>query len=328
MCPTARRRASSRARSSAAATWRSPTRCRRDLDPRLRHRAVEAVVGHHGDRDPAAELPGSRRWRAASASSSSPSCTRPSPSTAMHAVAVAVEGEAELAVARSATRSARASGWVEPQPSLMLRPSGSVADRLDLAPRRSKIGRRGPVGRAVRAVEHEPQAREVEPERRGQLAHVVVQGALERPDVARLAAPSGGDGRDRSSIRASASSLELAAVGAEELDAVVLPGVVRGRDDGGEVEAVAADQDRGRRRGQDAARARRRRRPAAIPAASADSSIGPDSRVSRTIRTWGRSASPRRPRRGPSASASSAVTSSPATPRTPSVPKSVFGGRP
>ena len=46
--------------------------------------------------------------------------------------------------------------------------------------------------------------------------------------------------------------VELAAVGAEELDPVVVPGVVRGRDDGGEVEAVAADEDRGGRRRQHA----------------------------------------------------------------------------
>ena len=35
-------------------------------------------------------------------------------------------------------RSASASGWIAPQPSLMLRPSGSAAIVSTLAPRRSK----------------------------------------------------------------------------------------------------------------------------------------------------------------------------------------------
>ena len=49
---------------------------------------------------------------------------------------------------------------------------------------------------------------------------------------------------------------ELEAVGAEELDAVVLVGVVRGGDHGGEVEAVARDQQRRGRRRQHAAEQR------------------------------------------------------------------------
>src|SRR3954468_13944704 len=62
---------------------------------------------------------------------------------------------------------------------------------------------------------------------------------------------------------------------------------------------------------------------AAIPAASAASSIGPDSRVSRTIRTCGRSASSVEVVARPRAVASSAVRKVPASPRTPSVPKSL-----
>ena len=67
------------------------------------------------------------------------------------------------------------------------------------------------------------------------------------------------------------------------------------------------------------------------PAASAASSISPDSRVSRMTSTRGRSpgwvgphsVAAARPR----ARASSAVSSSPATPRTPSVPKSLRAKR-
>src|SRR6478672_1778116 len=63
--------------------------------------------------------------------------------------------------------------------------------------------------------------------------------------------------------------------------------------------------------------------PAAIPAASADSSIGPDSRVSRMIRTCGRSSSSAATAARPSEVASSGVRKVPACPRTPSVPKSL-----
>ena len=63
--------------------------------------------------------------------------------------------------------------------------------------------------------------------------------------------------------------------------------------------------------------------PAAVtPAASAASSMSPDSRVSRMTSTCGRSASTRSVAARPRASASSAVSSSPAGPRMPSVPKS------
>src|SRR2546429_2359622 len=62
-----------------------------------------------------------------------------------------------------------------------------------------------------------------------------------------------------------------------------------------------------------------------MPAASAASSISPDSRVSRTISTCGDPTGDIVAAARPSASASSAVRNSPATPRTPSVPNS-FGG--
>src|SRR5947199_502602 len=64
--------------------------------------------------------------------------------------------------------------------------------------------------------------------------------------------------------------------------------------------------------------------PAAVtPAASAASSISPDSRVSRMISTRGRSAGACSVTVLPSPSARSAVRTSPATPRTPSVPNSL-----
>src|SRR5688572_32335291 len=57
-----------------------------------------------------------------------------------------------------------------------------------------------------------------------------------------------------------------------------------------------------------------------MPAASAASSISPDSRVSRTIRTCGCSAGSVSVAARPRFMATSAVRNSPATPRTPSVP--------
>src|SRR6185503_6861220 len=61
----------------------------------------------------------------------------------------------------------------------------------------------------------------------------------------------------------------------------------------------------------------------AAPAARADSSIGPDSRVSRRIRNWGRSAPLSIAAALPRRVASSAVRKVPAGPRTPSVPKNL-----
>ena len=84
-----------------------------------------------------------------------------------------------------------------------------------------------------------------------ELAQVVVGGAVEQPDLA--------DGLRRAQVgcdRRLDPLLglvgELGAVAAEELDAVVLPRVVGGGDDDGEVEAEAPDQDRRGRRGDDA----------------------------------------------------------------------------
>ena len=70
-----------------------------------------------------------------------------------HAVAVAVEGEAGVVAARRARAAASASTCVEPQPSLMLRPSGSAAMHVDVGAEAAEDLRRGAVGRAVGAVE-------------------------------------------------------------------------------------------------------------------------------------------------------------------------------
>ncbi len=114
---------------------------------------------------------------------------------------------------------------------------------------------------------------------------------------------------------------ELRAVAAEELDPVVLPGVVRGGDDDGQVEPQPADQDRGGRRRHDpgdqrvSPALRHARGQRALEHRAGLAGVADD----QDLRALG----PGLVGCGaPSATASSAVSASPATPRTPSVPKS------
>ena len=73
-------------------------------------------------------------------------------------VAVAVEGEAELAPAAQHAPSAAPPDAAPRTPRLMLSPSGLRAQHDHAAPRRRKTVGRHPVGRAVRAVEHDGHA--------------------------------------------------------------------------------------------------------------------------------------------------------------------------
>ena len=153
----------------------------------------------------------------------------------------------------------------------------------------------------------------------GELAQVVVEPALELAHPAHLRPGVLGPGATDRLDPLLGLVAELAPVAVEELDPVVAPRVVGGGDHRGEVEPEPPDEDRGRR-GRQYPGASASPPPPATPAASAASSIGPDSRVSRTISTCGRAASTMPAAAWPSASASSAVSTSPATPpRTPSV---------
>ena len=107
--------------------------------PASRHRLVEAVVGHHGHGHAVAgqaagvaQVERRQRHQLVAVHDRAGAVDR------QHAVAVAVEGEADV-VAAVGHASASASTWVEPQPSLMLRPSGSTAKASTSAPRRRKI---------------------------------------------------------------------------------------------------------------------------------------------------------------------------------------------
>ena len=141
-----------------------------------------------------------------------------------------------------------------------------------------------------------------------QLAQVVGRRAVQ---LAHAAQPRRGGLAEQALDLGLLGVVELGALGAEELDPVVLVGVVRGRHDRGQVEPVAAHQQRGARAWAARRRAARGRRPAATPAASAASSISPDSRVSLTISTWGASAGEIAAAARPSAVASSALRNSP-----------------
>ena len=74
------------------------------------------------------------------------------------AVGVAVEREADVGAVLEHGRAAARSRWVEPQPSLMLRPSGSAWIAITVGAGVAQRPRPDVGGRAVGAVEHDPQA--------------------------------------------------------------------------------------------------------------------------------------------------------------------------
>ena len=157
-----------------------------DLDPGLLHRPVEAVVAHHGDGDAAAELAAGGHAAGGERDQLVAVVDAAGAVDGEHPVAVAVEGEADrrLPSRRRARRSR--SRWVEPQPSLMLRPSGSTPIVSTSAPSRSKIAG------AARWVAPLAQSRttvtagEVEREGRLERAQVVLEAAVELAHAARL----------------------------------------------------------------------------------------------------------------------------------------------
>ena len=164
---------------------------------------------------------------------------------------------------------------VEPQPALMLMPSGSHARHR----RRRRGARRAaapPVRRAVRAVEQHAPAARSKARSALELAQVVVDRAVRARARDRFGAGAGAASRRPPHCldAASSSSDSFRPVGAEELDAVVVVRVVRGRDRRAQVEPVAPDEDRGRRVGSTPA-SRACPPAAAIPAQSAASSISP-----------------------------------------------------
>ena len=214
--------------------------------------------------------PGRRSWRcrcsAARAISSSPSTTSPSRSAARTRSPSPSKAKPRSCPARRHRRGQR----------LDVGGSTAVVDVAAVRLRRARghLGAQAPEdlggraeGRAVGAVQQHVKAGEVEAlEAHVQLAQVVLQRAVQRADP-----PDRGAGRGRVLERALDGPLgvvvELVAVGAEELDPVVPVGVVRGREHDGQVEPVAAREQRRGGRGQDPAQQR-------VPARGGDAGSG------------------------------------------------------
>ena len=201
----------------------------------------------------------------------SPSTTSPSASTARQRSASPSWAMPTSAPCAS-TALASGSRWVEPTPSLMLRPSGS-------APMTVTVRRRRGTSRARRRLPRRARSRGRRAGRRGGAAASRAGGRRSGPRRRR----TGGCGRrrrrwaaasarpSRASMRSSTSSGSLAPPRGEELDAVVGRRVVRCRDHDAEVGVDVGDQERGGRGRDDAgvehvdaratrARPRRRRR--------------------------------------------------------------------
>ena len=231
-----------------------------------------------------------------------------------HPVAVAVEGDPEVEATRLRPSAGARRVSVAPQPTLMFVPSGSLPIACTSAPSRSNASRGEARVGAVRAVERDPEARQVGAEagerrarRSGRAsAAAALDRALRRRRAARRAAPrSPPRSRRAASARARSKNLtplysgglceaEMTTPRSSAASATAGVGstpprtAVRARR--GDARARAPPRARRPRR---ACRARRRRARAPLQSVAAR----------------------------PSRSTSSAVSNSPTTPRTPSVPK-------
>ena len=162
-----------------------------------------------------------------------------------HPVAVTVEGEADRRpggddAGGQLLGMGRAAAFVDVA---AVRIGGQ---RLDGGPEPLEDRGCGAEGGTVGAVEDHVQAAEVDRKGALELAQIVVERALKLarapdPGLRACSARAGGDvGLDRLLLVVG----QLAAVAGEELDPVVLPGVVRGRDHRRQVEAMATDENR------------------------------------------------------------------------------------
>ena len=202
--------------------------------------------------------PRARRSRAQMAMRWSPSTTAPVWSTAMSRSASPSKARPASAPASTTARRS-ASGWVAPQRSLMLQPSGWSLMTVTSAPRRSNASGADGAGGAVGAVEHDRQA--VEARRpssdAGEVLDVPRRRRRRSDDGADAPRPTAATG-SATSRRSSSASMrlldvvgQLAAARREQLDAVVGEGVVRRRDHRAR-HALGLRRRRPRRRRQDA----------------------------------------------------------------------------
>ena len=170
----------------------------------------------------------------------------------------------------------------------MLRPSGSAPIVVDARAEPAEDLRADAVGRSVRAVEQDVEPAEIElGEARVQRAQVVLLRAVQRAHPADVARRAPKPGASRSSIASSSASASLKPSPPKNLIPLSRYGLC-------DAETTAARSKPYWPSSSGAAGVGRtpplKTSPpaAAMPAASAHSSISPDSRVSRMIRTRGR----------------------------------------
>ena len=268
------------------------------------------------------------------ASTWSPSTSSPCSSTRIAAVGVAVERDADVGAFPPARARAATSTWSAPQPSLMLCRRAALPMATTSAPSSEKHHRRDAVGRAVRAVDDDAQPVERQLARQHVLQEHVV-AAVGVVDAERLA-----DAAGRSAACGRVSSPkhqlldggfggvgELEAVGAEELDAVVLERVVRcgDRDAGVGAQAARQERDAGRRHRADQQHVHAHRAEPGgerrLEHVARQARVLADDDLVAAIA--GRSGSTGRPRDRAEAPSPASSAPSLATPRMPSVPKSL-----
>ena len=219
---------------------------------------MQAQVGHDGGHHgvAGAASPGASCSEAQTAMTLSPSMAFPCSSTSQAAVGVAVEGDAQIIARRLTTRRARCSRWVEPQPLLMLTPSGSVWMKSAWSPEAAGTGpaqwRRPRRWRSPPASAGRPGRSRCVP---SQVAGYSRSAGRAYRGGGGPSAPStaaGGSAWFRISVLDPLLHLvgELVALAVEDLDAVVLIGVVGGGDDDAGVR-LAAHRQIGHRRGGD-----------------------------------------------------------------------------
>ena len=199
-----------------------------------------------------ARRPSSWKLSAITASSWSPSTRWPRSSAMMHAVGVAVERDADVGahlrdLGAERLRRGRAAFAVD-------------VEAVGLDPDRDHVGaelpqrlRHHPVGGAVGAIDHDAQPVETERARQralGEFDVAVVHAvdALGAAEIGALGELLGQVGIDQRLDLVLDLVGELVAVGPEQLDAVVVVGIVRGRDHHAEIGAHRAGEHGDRRR--------------------------------------------------------------------------------
>ena len=191
------------------ASW--PARCHRSRDQRHQLIAVEQSAVFVGDHQP---------------------------------VGVAVERDADIGALRTTSRCI-AMGAMAPQSRLMLSPSGFTPSGMTSAPSSHNTRRGDLVGGAIGAIDHDLEPVEAQPARKAVLDEfdIAAAGIVEPLGAAELLRPARAREQVSADLRLDGGLdlvRQLVAVRAEELDAVVLERIVRGRDHDAEIGAQAS----------------------------------------------------------------------------------------